>query len=253
MSEDDLDQLLSNMEASVEAPSESAQPQDTPIINRPKLKKIKRPKVRPMPITDSKEEQIVNADNTTSSSVEFDKTTPYEGDRLADNNNASTAVITSSVAQDLINNDTQYDLDSLPPDLDYFDGVTNDGIYIDTANYTKKSFAYMAAVLCLFVGLYIGKALFSSETVENYGLEGVVTNPDVPAGRPRCGLTERSQACVFYLMNWYKQELNGRDFYRLAAELTGREEYMIETDNLRYANTKIKPGNIAQLNIPALK
>jgi hypothetical protein len=57
----------------------------------------------------------------------------------------------------------------------------------------------MVAVLCLFIGLYIGKALFSSETVENYGLEGVVTNPDVPAGRPRCGLTERSQACVFYL------------------------------------------------------
>ena len=111
----------------------------------------------------------------------------------------------------------------------------------------------MAAIFCLFIGLYVGKALFSSETVENYGLEGVVTNPDVPAGRPRCGLTDKSQACVFYLMNWYKQELEGRDFFRLAAELTGREEYMIETDNLRYANTKIKPGNIAQLNIPALK
>jgi hypothetical protein len=111
----------------------------------------------------------------------------------------------------------------------------------------------MMAIFCLFIGLYIGKTLFSSETIENYGLEGVVTNPDVPAGRPRCGLTDKSQACVFYLMNWYKQELNGRDFYRLAAELTGREEYMIETDNLRYASIKIKPGNIAQLNIPALK
>ena len=83
--------------------------------------------------------------------------------------------------------------------------------------------------------------------------KGVVTNPDVPSGRPRCGLTDKSQACVFYLMNWYKQELNGRDFYKLAAQLTGREEYMIETDNLRYATVKIKPGHFAQLNIPALK
>jgi hypothetical protein len=252
MSEDDLDQLLSKMEASMEAPSDSTPLQGTPVMNRPKLKKIKRPKIRPMPITDSKDDQTVYSNNESISSNELNKSTPYEGDRLV-NNNTNTAVITSSAAQDLISNDTQYDLDSLPPDLDYLDGVTNDGVYIDTANYTKKSFAYMVAVLCLFIGLYIGKALFSSETVENYGLEGVVTNPDVPAGRPRCGLTERSQACVFYLMNWYKQELNGRDFYRLAAELTGREEYMIETDNLRYANTKIKPGNIAQLNIPALK
>jgi hypothetical protein len=161
--------------------------------------------------------------------------------------------ITEFISQDLMNMNSQSVLDRLPPDLDYFDGDISEGIYIDTSNYTKKSYAYMAAIICLFIGLYIGKSLFSSETVENYGLEGVVTNPDVPAGRPRCGLTEKSQACVFYLMNWYKQELNGRDFYRLAAELTGREEYMIETDNLRYANTKIKPGNIAQLNIPALK
>ena len=54
-------------------------------------------------------------------------------------------------------------------------------------------------------------------------------------------------------MNWYKQELTGRDFYKLAAQLTGREEYMIETENLRYSTVKIKPGAIVQLNIPALK
>jgi hypothetical protein len=54
-------------------------------------------------------------------------------------------------------------------------------------------------------------------------------------------------------MNCYKQELTGRDFFKLAATLTGREEYMIETENLRYATTKIKPGAFAQLNIPALK
>jgi hypothetical protein len=54
-------------------------------------------------------------------------------------------------------------------------------------------------------------------------------------------------------MNWYKQELNGRSFYKLAAQLTGREEHMIETENIRYSLVKIAPGHFAQLNIPALK
>lgn len=149
--------------------------------------------------------------------------------------------------------DSSYILDGLPPELDY--GVDEDieDTYADNGSYVKKKLLFIASGLCLIIGLFAGKAMFSSQKVENYGLEGVVTNPDVPSGRPRCGLTDKSQACVFYLMNWYKQELNGRDFYKLAAQLTGREEYMIETDNLRYATVKIKPGHFAQLNIPALK
>ena len=97
----------------------------------------------------------------------------------------------------------------------------------------KKNILVAVSAICLILGLFIGKTLFSSQKVEKHGLEGVVINEDVPAGRPRCGLTDKSQACVFYLMNWYKQELNGRDFYKLAAQLTGSEDYMIETDNHR--------------------
>ncbi len=249
MSEEDLDQLLSQMNTTTDTPTEAVTGNETVAVNRPKLKKIKRPKIRPMPITENKPETIVS---TNEKITELD-TLKLSDEDIVVNNNIGTDIITSSVAQDLVNNDNQYDLDSLPPDLDYLGEGTNDGIYIDTDSYTKKSVAYIAVVLFFFIGLYIGKTLFSSETIENHGLEGVVVNPDVPAGRPRCGLTDKSQACVFYLMNWYKQELNGRDFYRLAAELTGREEYMIETDNLRYANSKIKPGYIAQLNIPALR
>lgn len=253
MAEEELDQLLSQMSAVADTSVESASSPVANVENRPKLKKIKRPKIRPMPITNVlPEDTSVSGESLSEDNKSIDNQI-YEGDRLEKPADENTAIVTSSFAQDLVNNDAQYNLDSLPPDLDYLEGSVNDGVFIDTANYTKKSFAYMAAIFCLFIGLYVGKALFSSETVENYGLEGVVTNPDVPAGRPRCGLTDKSQACVFYLMNWYKQELEGRDFFRLAAELTGREEYMIETDNLRYANTKIKPGNIAQLNIPALK
>lgn len=245
MAEEELDSLLSQINNSTGDTAETLSAQIPPDVNRPKLKKIKRPKVRPMPITDSSNDAIntpLASDNLESFSAP-----------IQENVSNNTSIVTASDAQDLITNDNQYIADSLPPDLDYLDDSGSNDVFIDSANYTKKSFAYMMAVLCLFIGLFIGKTLFSSETIENYGLEGVVTNPDVPAGRPRCGLTDKSQACVFYLMNWYKQELNGRDFYRLAAELTGREEYMIETDNLRYAGMKIKPGNIAQLNIPALK
>ena len=244
MAEDELDNLLSNANDTTDVSTENAPMPATSELNRPKLKKIKRPKIRPMPITD------VATDNAdviqTVNNVEKE---PLE----VKDDVSSMSIVTANEAQNLVTNDNQYVLDNLPPDLDYLDEGAGNNVFIDSSNYTKKSFAYMMAIFCLFIGLYVGKTLFSSETIENYGLEGVVTNPDVPTGRPRCGLTDKSQACVFYLMNWYKQELNGRDFYRLAAELTGREEYMIETDNLRYASMKIKPGNIAQLNIPALK
>ena len=143
-------------------------------------------------------------------------------------------------------------MDALPPELDYVDENMEED-FVPDVGYVKKSMVYIVAGICLLGGLFIGKAFFAEQKIENYGLEGVVANPDVPAGRPRCGLTDKSQACIFYMLNWYKQELNGRDFYKLAAQLTGREEYMIETDNLRYANVKIKPGHFAQLNIPALK
>ncbi len=245
MTEDELDNLLSNASVSADVSTENSSVQTSSDVTRPKLKKIKRPKIRPMPIMEASHNNItseVPQKEVESSIIETQEEEPK-----------TTSIVTANDAQNLVTNDNQYIMDNLPPDLDYLEDDAGNNVFIDSANYTKKSFAYMMAIFCLFIGLYIGKTLFSSETIENYGLEGVVTNPDVPAGRPRCGLTDKSQACVFYLMNWYKQELNGRDFYRLAAELTGREEYMIETDNLRYASIKIKPGNIAQLNIPALK
>ena len=54
-------------------------------------------------------------------------------------------------------------------------------------------------------------------------------------------------------MNPQRQDLSGRDFDDLAAQLTGRQRFMIETGNMRYASTKIRPGEIAQLNIPPLQ
>ncbi|MBO5038016.1 MAG: hypothetical protein J6C85_00965 [Alphaproteobacteria bacterium] len=269
---DGLDSFITNTSA------ESGSQQTSP--SRPKLRKIKRPKIRPaadilqapdkiMPDISQPEEtrQTVPNDNLQSLSEEFNTAVLSVSSNEEEQNKdiseglnpdadalKSTELITATEAQNVVSQEeynNPYVLDGLPPELDYM--ADDNAEYIDSANYVKKNVLYIAAFVCLFVGLFIGKALFASQRIEQHGLEGVVLNPDVPAGRPRCGLTDRSQACIFYLMNWYKQELTGRDFYKLAAQLTGREEYMIETENLRYATIKIKPGHFAQLNIPAIK
>ena len=318
MEDDSLESLITNNpDGPLTVVSSAHEIGNAPEVNqafRPKLRKIKRPKIRPMSdipaapekITPQTEARIENNEmsqsviqtNPTSESdgvspfatgretvmTDFSDTKEQEGSfthqQSARELSASTNVETGNDMVDVLVDDLQqelkqsteivkiagtsdlasgegynssYVLDSLPPELDYDPEEYIENSYADSGSFVKKKFLFLASGLCLVVGLFAGKAMFSSQTVENYGLEGVVTNPDVPSGRPRCGLTDKSQACVFYLMNWYKQELNGRDFYKLAAQLTGREEYMIETDNLRYATVKIKPGHFAQLNIPALK
>ena len=75
----------------------------------------------------------------------------------------------------------------------------------------------------------------------------------MPKGRARCGVAEKTQGCVLYLMNPQRQDLNARDFYDLASQLTGRQRFVIETGNMRYSNVKIAPGEIAQFNIPPLQ
>lgn len=286
MEEDNLDSFLNNKEASApNAPAPALSTgQDGAMMQRPKLRKIKRPKIRPAsdmpqampkvsPVIDgqssnSAEGAFANSINNTSlqqngsvsaQTAETSDSFGQDGAALPDGAETTdlpgTNIISAVEAQNLTAGqeyNNPYVLDGLPPELDY---ITDDdaGDFGESTGYVKKNVLYIAACACLFVGLFVGKALFSSQTVENHGLEGVVTNPDVPAGRPRCGLTDKSQACILYIMNCYKQELNGRNFYKLAAQLTGREEYMIDTDNLRYATVKIKPGHFAQLNIPALK
>lgn len=273
----DLDSFLTN---SIQGGSDAAtnnvntsQPQF-----KPKLRKIKRAKIRPAaPITPIPEkimptvsesilasipEETINQPLEQSSDVNFkDEKAAHNDDEqqvtTSDNilTDASTELVTASEAQEMTSESYQdsYILEGLPPELDYNTDENYEAVYEGEMGYIKKSIFYAVSCACLVIGLFIGKTLFSSQTIENHGLEGVVTNPDVPQGRPRCGLTDKSQACIFYMMNWYKQELNGRDFYKLAAQLTGREEYMIETDNLRYATVKIRPGHFAQLNIPSLK
>lgn len=118
--------------------------------------------------------------------------------------------------------------------------------------YTGFAVFVTAAVFLLF-GILFSKIFLSSPTTVQNGLQGVVINSEVPRGRARCGMAEKTQGCVLYIMNPQRQDLNGRDFYDLAAQLTGRQRFMIETGNMRYSSVKIKPGEIAQLNIPPLQ
>ena len=104
----------------------------------------------------------------------------------------------------------------------------------------------------MFLGIIIGKIFFTESKVVRNGLQGVVVNPEIPKGRARCGVAERTQGCVLYVMNPQRQEMVARDFYDLASQLTGRQKFVIETGNMRYANQKIRPGEIVQLNIPPL-
>lgn len=116
---------------------------------------------------------------------------------------------------------------------------------------TKKVLLLIGAVL-FFIGIITAKIFFSEERIVRNGLQGVVVNPEVPKGRARCGVAERTQGCVLYVMNPQRQEMAARDFYDLASQLTGRQRFVIETGNMRYSNTKIRPGDIAQFNIPPL-
>lgn len=121
-----------------------------------------------------------------------------------------------------------------------------------SGNFTTKAVTIIAIVLFI-VGFGFAKMFFAEETVIRDGLQGVIINPEVPRGRARCGIAERTQGCVLYIMNPQRQDLNARDFYDLASQLTGRQRFVIETGNMRYSNVKIRPGNIAQLNIPPLQ
>ena len=211
---------------------------------RPKLKKIKRLKIRPVSDT-----PVAPPKLSPDSSEKIDSV-----DDFADENQGTDLITINEAKTVSQENDFEnsYVLEDLPPELDYVTGDNGEAIYPETGIMAYRK-PIIIAFSCFLIGIFLGAIFFSTKTEEKHGLEDVILNPDVPQGRPRCGLTAREQACIFYIMNCYKQELTGRDFFKLAATLTGREEYMIETENLRYATMKIKPGAFAQLNIPALK
>ena len=84
-------------------------------------------------------------------------------------------------------------------------------------------------------------------------LPGVVTNAEIPKGRPRCGIAQKGQGCVFYVMNAQRREMEARDFFGIASDMLQIPKFQIETANIRYATMRIPPGYIALLNIPPVQ
>jgi len=127
--------------------------------------------------------------------------------------------------------------------------VSQDSIKMYLHNKTVLMMLVIAAMMGAMLSYMMTPA---QQSKANKGLDGIVFNPDVPAGKSRCGLVEPHQGCVLYIMNPKNQEVTGKDFYTTAAKWTGRERYLIDTSNMHYASTRIKPGYIAQIYVPSL-
>lgn len=214
--------------------------------------KVKRPINRMPPQMPNTEYQRVSNLQTDNSNNEAPFADAFGLDQFNDSNqNLPVARNTPTNAQ--ADNQQQYQPHFLGQEsADDFDNANNG--YADVrsgATYDLKV-VIMSALVALVVGFIMTKFLFADQKIVKDGLQGVVLNPEVPRGRARCGLAERTQGCVLYMMNPQRQELNARDFYDLASQLTGRQRFVIETGNMRYSNTKIRPGDIGQFNIPPL-
>lgn len=206
---------------------------------RPQLKKIKRPINRLLPQTSA-----VAPENTT---------------QLAENAAVSQESLNSFLDNTAVpvKENNQPVLAEEPHEPQYIDEEAYDEeVYgrteASTPSWLTTKIMVLIACVSLFVGFVIGKFIFAESKVVRNGLQGVVVNAEVPRGRARCGVAERTQGCVLYLMNPQRQDMRAKDFYDLASQMTGRQRFMIETGNMRYANTKIKPGDLVQLNIPPL-
>lgn len=194
--------------------------------NRPKLRKIKRPKQRTPD----------NRENAVSQSREISRSTNFS----------------NNTGRDVFNIDDVLDKNQDKSFITDEDIAVKEKPKFFVGNLFTLNFVILVGVATFLVTLLIGNFMFRAETIVRDGLQGVVMNPEIPTGRARCGKAERTQGCVLYIMNPQNQELNARDFFDLASQLTGRQRFMIETGNMRYSTIKIKPGAIAQFNIPPL-
>ena len=206
------------------------------------LKKIKRPINRVVPQSENKPEQVKTSPFSVNKTI-------AEADDSLNNYLDEPGLPTkeyrkSEFASAKKVNETKF--------LGELEDDSYDVAYSNSSEWLNTKIFILVACLTLFVGIVAGKFIFEGTKVVRNGLQGVVVNSEVPRGRARCGVAERTQGCVLYVMNPQRQEMRAKDFYDIASQMTGRQRFMIETGNMRYANTRINPGDIVQLNIPPL-
>ena len=108
---------------------------------------------------------------------------------------------------------------------------------------------FLFFIIC---GGVMGFVINSMQNRSDAEMPGVVYNSEIPKGRPRCGLAQKGQGCVLYLMNAQRREVEAKDFFTMASDILGVPKFQIETANIRYATMRIPPGYIALLNIPPM-
>ncbi len=211
--------------------------------NGPVLKKVRRPINRSIPVSSSEPIKISSDKPITSDAVVSSPQTTSENTKHRDIQQLPAVERVSPQRDEKYYDDNQsYEREYYEDDLP----DTGNGIYVSI-----KVFIFVL-VISLVIGLFMGRFLFGGKQITQNGLQGVVINTEVPRGRARCGVADRTQGCVIYIMNSQRQNMRAKDFYDLAAQVTGRQKFMIETGNMRYANVEIRPGDIAQINIPPL-
>ena len=108
-------------------------------------------------------------------------------------------------------------------------------------------------VLFALLGGGVGFFFGMSQNQGKDEMPGVVNNAEIPKGRPRCGIAQKGQGCVLYLMNAQRREMEAKEFFGYAADILGIPKFQIETANIRYATMRIPPGYIALFNIPPVQ
>ena len=164
--------------------------------------------------------------------------------------------------------ESQIDENGIIDDLDEEVTIEQDADEEEFVNPYDKNFAsdlglppaFVRTPMMLFFFMLftvIGAGLgFFYGTMDSRGadeLPGVVTNAEIPKGRPRCGIAQKGQGCVFYVMNAQRRDLEARDFFGAASDMLQIPKFQIETANIRYATMRIPPGYIALLNIPPVQ
>lgn len=112
----------------------------------------------------------------------------------------------------------------------------------------------IVAVCTLMAGILLGAMLFSgSSSPAPQGLLGVVRNDDIRTRLPRCGLIDRGQACILYIMNSTRYDKIAESFFEEALRLTEVPIYSISLANPKYAKRRIPPGQFAEIHIPKVR
>lgn len=84
-------------------------------------------------------------------------------------------------------------------------------------------------------------------------VSGIVQNSEILKGRPRCGVAQKGQGCVLFLLNSTREDHDAKYFFQMASDLMQVPKFQIETSNMKYGNTRIPPGYFALINIPPMQ